>query len=175
MAVTRTTTVTKTFARVELIGLQIGIALRRAGVAESSARNVLQGASEKLIGEVSLYGLDSTKRCWAELFMKIDWRRHELHMTAGRTTVAIDAGWHDDLSVEVEMSERLFKDFCATHGLNVHLVIRYRPGVDRDAANRRLGFVRAAPVVWRGGAVGTAMSIPELDEFSVGVRLLDQV
>ncbi|HXA62217.1 MAG TPA: hypothetical protein VNW94_23960 [Streptosporangiaceae bacterium] len=41
-------------------------------------------------------------------------------------------------------------------------------------ANRELGFVSARPVQWSGGFQGTTMSIPELDEITVGVYLAGQ-
>jgi hypothetical protein len=52
--------------------------------------------------------------------------------------------------------------------------VRYSPGVDRNAVDHELGFRPADPIRWRDGTIGTAMSITELDEVSVGIKVSDQ-
>lgn len=170
---TRTRTRTQTFTRAELIVVQVDRVLTRQRLPERYVDKILKGIRRRLIAEISIYGLDVHDACYAELFMRIDWARNQFHLAAGRDKVTIDSRWHDNLSIEADKSMELFEAFCHEFSLAVSCHARYAPGVDRDVANRELGFVRAEPVRWAGGLVGTAMSVPELDEFAVGVHFVD--
>jgi hypothetical protein len=175
MAITRTTTVTATFTRQWLIELQIDRVLARVGATSATSKGVLSGLAKKWIVEVSVYGLDAVGRCAAELLLKIDWDRNAFHLSAGRETVELDGSWEDGISVEVDRTLILFLEYVQEENLSSKIHVRYAPTVDEEAANRELGFVPAEPVTWRGGFVGTAMTVTDLDEFSVGVRLVDDV
>jgi hypothetical protein len=111
--------------------------------------------------------------CHAELYISIDWDRNALHVAAGRNTVDVDGRWRDGIAIEVDRTLALFNDLCAERDLAVAFHTRYRAGVDRAAANGHLGFAPADPVQWREGRLGSAMSVPELDEFTIGVRLTE--
>ncbi len=169
--VTRTRTSTKTFARIDLLELQIDRVLTRTCVSGKEA--ILRGIREGWIMEVSVYGVDASGLCWAELFIKIDWERHKMHLAAGRSTVSIDSRWsQDSTAVETDKTLALFERYRAEHGLHGLCHVRYRTGINRQQANLALGFTAADPIRWKGGHVGTHMSIPELDEFSIGVELI---
>lgn len=174
MAITRTATYTATYTRTELIKLQVERVLVRSAMAPESVRAVLKGVDQRWISEISVYGLDRNGECHAELFIKIDWSRNALHMSAGRDTVQVDAGWQGGISTEVDLALGKFELFIRELGLRKVVHTRYGPGVDRAMANRQLGFTPATPVRWRGGTFGTVMSIPELDEVTVGVNATGQ-
>jgi hypothetical protein len=173
MPITLTHTATRTFTRIDLMKLQIERVLYRCRIDETSTRQILAAIDQKWIAEISLYGMDTTGECHAELYMSIDWARNELHIAAGRNTVGVDDRWRDGIAIEVEKTLALFEDVCAERDLKVIFHTRYRSGVDSIAANEHLGFVAVNPVRWREGKVGSAMSVPELDEFTIGVRLTE--
>lgn len=171
MSFTRTSTATRTFTRIDLMRMQIQRVLMRCRVDEESTNKLLLAVTKKWIREISLYGLDGIGNCVGELFISIDWTKNQLHVAAGRNTVTIDERWKNDVSIEVEMALNLFEDLCRAERLSTIWHCRYREGVDGLLANTQLGFESATPVKWRGGYTGTGMSIPELDEFTVGVRI----
>lgn len=174
MAVVRTRTATKTFTRVSLMKMQIDRVLTRSRVSSDYIRRILRGVDNRWIAEISVYAIDGAEACWCELFMRIDWSRNEIHVADGRDAVTIDSRWTDDIAVEVEKALGLFEDYANDHDLRILVHTRYRSEVDREAANRTLGFVNAEPVRWAGGMVGSAMTVPELDEFTVGINIIDQ-
>lgn len=173
MAITRTRTVTKTFTRTDLIKLQVDIALNRVGIPAASIKRFLLGLEYRWIAEISVYALDSHGQCWSELFFRVDWERNQFHILAGRDSVAIDERWRNDTAVEVERTLNLFYEYAMEHRLNVICHSRYRPGVDRAHANRTLGMVDASPVTWLGGTIGSSMTVPEVDEFTVGINMFE--
>lgn len=174
MVVARTATYTATYARAELIKLQVQRVLTRSTSDQDYIRRLLLGVEKGWIGEISVYGLDRTNACHAELFIKIDWSRNTLHMSAGRDTVHVDAGWKDGVSTEIDLALQKFELVTRELGLRKVVYSRYTSGVNRDRANRELGFRTADPIQWRSGFYGTTMSIPELDEVTVGINLAGQ-
>lgn len=173
MAITRTATYTATYTRTVLIKMQIERVLMRSGMNPRNMRSVLHGVDQRWISEISVYGLDGQGYCHTELFVRIDWNRNALHLAAGRDTVQIDAGWEDGISTEIDLALQKFETFCRDLRLTKKVTVRYAPGLDSHDINRRLGFSPAAPVQWRGGTIGTVMSIPELDEVTVGLNAAD--
>lgn len=171
MAITRTATTTATYARTELVKMQIERILRRSAVDRNTITRILLGVDNGWISELSIYGLDDSGWCHAELFIRIDWNRNALHISAGRDTVQIDAGWEGGIATEVDLALEKFDMFARRLGLRKTFHVRYTPGYDVDTINQRLGFSRARPVRWRDGTVGTVMSIPELDEVTVGINV----
>jgi hypothetical protein len=174
MAIARTATYTATYARAELIKLQVERVLVRSSLDRSAVQSLLMGVERRWISEISVYGLDQTDTCHAELFVKIDWRRNKLHMSAGRDTVQLDAGWVDGISTEIDLALQRFELVTRELGLRKIVHCRYAVGVNGSMANRELGLIDADPVQWRSGFYGTTMSVPELDEFTVGVNLAGQ-
>jgi hypothetical protein len=171
MTITRTATYTATYTRQAIIELQVSRILARVNAARSTQDAIIRGVTNKWIAEISLYGMNGSSRCAAELFVKIDWQRNAIHMAAGKHSISLDSSWQSGVSVEVEKTLALFLEFVASEHLSVKIYTRYAPGVDRAHANRVLGFITAQPVTWVGGSIGTAMTIPELDEFTIGLNL----
>jgi hypothetical protein len=173
MAITRTATYTATYTRQALIELQISRILGRVGADRATQDAIIKGLHSKWIKELSFYAMNNVNQCRAELFVKIDWGRNSLHVSAGRDTISLDTSWRDGVAVEVEKTLALFLEFKASESLNVSIHTRYAPGVDYAHANRTLGFAPAGPVTWANGSIGTAMTIPELDEFTIGLNFAE--
>lgn len=171
MAITRTATRTNTYTRMVLIKLQVSRVLERTRIDESSTRKILLGIEKRWISEISVYGLDDIDICHIELYIRIDWDRNQIHVAAGRDSIDIDDRWHDGISIEVEQSLALFDDYSREMSLHNKFHVRYTPGTDRQTARSGLGFKGADPVKWRDGFTGTAMGIPELDEFTIGINM----
>src|SRR6185369_841055 len=111
MTYTRTATSTKTFDRIELLKLQVAIALRRASIPESTVDKIRRGVDRQWIDRVVVYGRDGHERAWCSLTLHIDWNKHQLHLDAGRATVVIDDRWTSDTAVELDEALRLFQGF----------------------------------------------------------------
>ena len=173
MAFTRTRTTTRTFARLSLIKMQVRRVLARARIKKDHSKRIVLGVDLRLIGRLMLYGVGADQRCFAELFIEIDWERNAIHMAAGREDVHVDDRWPQDTAIEVDEALRLFLEIVDAEGLKILCRTRYAPGVDRDTANQRLGFRPADPVQWAGGTVGSRFVIPELDEVAVGVNVIE--
>jgi hypothetical protein len=171
MAIARTATYTTTYTRMELIKLQISRVLKRTRVDASSTSSILLGIENRWISEISIYGLDDTDICHVELYIKIDWYRNQVHIAAGRDSINIDDRWNDGISIELEQSLALFEDYSREMELHNIFHVRYPPRTDQQLVRSRLGFKSADPVKWQGGFKGTAMGIPELDEFTVGINM----
>jgi hypothetical protein len=105
--------------------------------------------------------------------MKIDWDRNELHVKTGRNNVVIDSRWRDDVAIEVDKTMTLFEEYCAGRDFEIVCYMRYASGVDRVHAHSVLGFVDTPDVTWAGPLAGTEMTIPEIDEFTIGINLVD--
>lgn len=171
MASTRTATTARTFSRLDLMTMQVERILERCHVSEGTATKIARGIKEKWLAELSVYGLDSDGAAVAQLYMTIDWQKHEIHVAAGRETVTVDGRWRQGIAIEVEKALALFGDVCEAENLTNDLHARYRPGVDHAVVDASLGFKDAEPVKWRSGVVGSAMTIPEIDEVVVGVKI----
>jgi len=172
MAFARTATYTATYTRVELIKLQVQRVLARSIPDQRGYINkLLRGIDKRYISEISVYGLDRDEMCRAELFIEIDWKRNALHISAGREKVQVDSRWQEGIAVEVDLTLQKFEEVTRELGLHKIVYCRYGPGVNREKANRELGLQPADPVRWKSGFVGTKMSIPELDEFSIGINI----
>jgi len=142
----------------------------RVGLAKFTIDAIMKGINKKWIAEISLYGMNGQGLCAGELYVKIDWQRNTFHLAAGKDSILLDQSWNDGVSVEVEKTLALFLDFLSAEGLTIKCTTRYATGVDRTYANSVLGFSRGQKVTWVSGTVGTAMTIPELDEFTIGVK-----
>jgi hypothetical protein len=105
--------------------------------------------------------------------MKIDWERNEIHVKAGRNNVVIDSRWRDDVAIEVDKTMTLFEEYCAGRDFEIGCYVWYASGVDAVYANSVLGLVDATDVTWAGPLAGTEMTIPEIDEFTIGINLVD--
>ena len=174
-AYTRTRTVTTTWARIDLLIMQVRIALRRTtNTDETTLKEVFErGLHEKLIGEVNICGVDGQEQRHAEIRIMIDWEKHQLHIRAGREEVTIDSRWTEGTSIEIDEAVRLFNEYVRKKNLRTIWRVAYAPGVDVSRARKILGLVPADPVKWMGKKVSLLWRIEELDEMAVEFYVSD--
>lgn len=170
MAATRTST--STFTRIELLTLQMKIALKKTlNISEESFdRYVRQGLRLKLIGSITIYAIQADGRCRAQLRLKIDWERHRLHIEEGRERLPMDRRWQNQAAPELQEYVEGFVNFVAEHDLTTKWTIGFAPGADYDYACRTLGLDRGSAGVprWAGRAEGFTWDATGLDELKIG-------
>lgn len=171
-----TTSGTFTFARIELLKMQVRRALRRAApsISEESLQRIESGIDLFFIARVSVYGYNAQRLATAELRLEIDWKEHNAQMSQGRISVTIDDRWRDHTSIDVDEAVRLFVKYVEANGLSTDWFVYYGPDVNTDNANRRLGFRTAAAPQWAARAVSSFSKVPELPELRVGVKMIDK-
>lgn len=174
MASTNTFTATKTFTRMNLLKMQIRIALRNTSdIAYESLNNIVnQGIEKKYLKKINVYGIDEEKYCRAQMSMEIDWDEHNLQMSKGKVTVAVDKKWKDDTAVEVDEVVQLFNDIVEYWSLKTQVHYVYSPNVDTEKVNKELGLSSAENIQWKTATKDeTSKKIPKLSELKVGIRL----
>lgn len=164
---------TFTFARMQLLTMQVRIALRRAtGIAPHELASVEKGVQNKWITRVSIFGLDARNLCKAELSLEIDWLRHEVHISQGRGMVATDA-WGGDTAIELQEALTVFTDFVAESKLSSSWVVTYSSNVDVNMVDRELGFSRVNFPKWASSPDAQSRLRPkEIDEFGIHLRFI---
>lgn len=178
MARTFTYTQTKTFARVDLLKMQIRIALRRTtNIQQEALRRLEMGVGNYWIRRFLVYGLDSQNLCRAQLTLEINWNEYHTQLSVGRAMITIDGRWVDDTAIEVEEAVNLFNSFVASEGLKTHWRVQYADWVYADEAMHQrvqseLNLTKAASVTWAGEKHGGSYQVPEIPEFSVGCYLV---
>lgn len=175
MATTRTKTVTKTYARTDLLIMQVEIALRRTtDIDKTRLKEVFErGLREKMIGEIGIYGVDDQEYCHAQIKIEIDWKRHQFHIREGRGDVTIDSRWVEGTSIEIDVATRNFSKWVNDRNLRTFWYVTYVSGVDRSEANAMLGLRPADPVKWKGKMHSDSFQVDELDELGVGLCAVD--
>jgi hypothetical protein len=175
MAMTSTLSKTKTYARIDLLKLQVSIALRRTtNLSDVALERLLKGVQNQWINRIDIYGVDSTEEARCQLRVLIDWQRHEVHIAAGRTTVSPHQGWPDDLAFELGDSIELFMEYVRAHRLTTTWFTGHPDlGERRAAIFAELGLVDADTPSWAGGKVNVTFNVPELDEMTVALYLLE--
>ena len=174
MATTRA--FTSTYTRIELIKTQFRVTLRRTTLIENDTLEVIERAIDnKWIKELTIYAFDYYNYCRGELTLIIDWNEFDIHMSQGNVKVAIDDQmWNNQTAVEIDELIRLFNKFVQSKGLQTRFVVQYPSHLDSNYINSQLGFVTADPVTWaKGGTINESLSIEELPELKIGLRLID--
>lgn len=167
----RTSTYLVTYARVGLLRLQMDWILRRSGIAASAREAIVRGIENRWIENVTLNWLNSANFVMAQLSINVDWNMFSLRAAVSEfiepspLRSAEATGFVDAIES--------FLGSIADESFHVSFTIRYVRGVDRDEANQVLGFKRATPVKWAGGADERIAATPEeLDEFTISLRLV---
>lgn len=172
MAKTITYTGTKTFTRVELLKLQVHIALRKTTniTDEILARTVDKGIDKQLLSKITVYGVDDQNICRAQLILEIDWDEHNRQIMHGKATVTIDSRWTDDTAIELDETIKIFNSYVESNSLKVKWQYSHPQEVDLAVVCRELGVVKAETIklkpIWE-------KKIPELPELCVGLFLPD--
>lgn len=175
MTMTSTLSTTKTYPRIDLLKLQVSIALKRTtNLSDISLKRLLKGVQNQWINRIDIYGVDFADEARCQLGILIDWQRYQVHIAAGRTTVSPHKGWPDDLAYELGDSIELFMEYVREHRLTTTWITGHPPlGEQRAAIFAELGLVDADAPPWAGGKVNVTFNVPELDEMTVDLYLLE--
>lgn len=168
---TRTRTVTTTWTRINLLVRQVNIVLRRTtNTDKNSLKEIFErGLREKIIGKITVYGVDDLGLCHAEIRIMIDWEKYQIHIREGRENVTTDSRWVEGTSLEVDELTRDFNEYVCEKSLRTFWRVAYAPRVDVRKANKILGLSSADHVKWKNGKKGGQLwHIEDLDEMSVG-------
>jgi hypothetical protein len=177
MAQTHSTTKTQAMARMSLIRIQVASALQETGaVSQEKADRIMIGIKEKWIEFVRIYGIDANAKAHAELRLGIDWRRHEMHIVAGRSDVNLGRGRSaDPRSVVLRECISIFNEYVAENHLTVKVHISYPSYLSHqvDSMNQTLGLRTSDLPEWSGPTIGEDMEDPDIDEFTAGIHLTE--
>lgn len=175
MAFTGTWATTGTYTRIDLITMQIRIALRHSTkISKTDLAAIQKGIDNYWIKQVSVYGFDKDGLCRAELILEIDWNEYDSLLSAGKATVAIDQKWIDNTAIEIDEAVNLFNKFVTQNDLNPEWRVVYVSWVNRDDINDKLGFVRSAPINWAGQGKLWKQPIEGLSELHVGLYMVNE-
>lgn len=175
MAMTNTLSRTKTYPRIDLLKLQVSIALKRTTtLSDDALKRLSKGIQNQWINRIDVYGVDSAAEARCQLAIIIDWQLHRVHIAAGRTTVSPHKGWPDDLAFELGDSIELFMEYVREHGLTTTWITGHPPlGHRRAAIFAELGLIDADAPRWAGGKADVKFNVPELDEMTIELYLLE--
>lgn len=171
---TGTWATTGTYTLIDLIIMQIKIALRHSSkISKTDLAAIEKGINNHWIKQVSVYGFDKDRLCRAELILEIDWNEYDTSLSVGKATVAIDQTWINNTAIEIDEAVNLFKKFVKQNDLNPEWRVSYVSWVDRDDINRKLGFVRSEPINWAGqNGILWGKLIEGLPELHVGLYFI---
>jgi hypothetical protein len=178
MAVTRTNTRTFTFTRIELIKMQVSIALRRTTIVpEETLSKLLIGIENKWIEEFHVYAFDKNNLCKAELRLRMDWVKHTAEINMGNKDVTINNKWENNTAIELDESIKLFNSYVQTDGLWTEWRISFTLAVRSNSellkkAREVLGTHQGESIKWASKKEGSEFTIPELSELKVGCYIV---
>lgn len=178
MATTRTNTRTFTFTRIELIKMQVSVALRRTTIIpEAKLSQLLIGIDNKWIEEFSVYAFNRNNLCRAELILKMDWEKHTAELNLGHNDVRIDKKWESNTAIELDESIKLFNSYVKSESLWTEWRVQYTDEVHSNLelkikVRKLLGTQPSKPIEWSGNKEGTEFAIPELGEMKVGCYIV---
>lgn len=174
MATTRTNTRTFTFTRIELIKMQISVALRRTTfIPDDKLSQLLIGIDNKWIEEFSVYAFDKENLCKAQLLLRMDWEKHTAQLNMGQNDVTIDKKWENNTAIELDEAIKLFNSYVNSELLWTEWRVFYTFDVRSNEillnkVRQMLGTHSGQPIKWGGKKEGNEFGIPELVEMKVG-------
>jgi hypothetical protein len=168
-----TMTRTETFARFDLLELQIRIMLREASDidAQDLDRISLGLKDPHYIEMIVVQGLFPHGTIGAELRLAIDWRMHKLEMRSGGEMVQVPPSWTNGVAPSIEEGVRTFLSACRQAGLQREWSVFYSAGFDFQSVNRYLGFTPSTHRVWERDPQSANLGLGPLGEGSLVVRL----
>ena len=176
MAETRTTTTTLT--RVEVLAFQINQVVRLTTSGSDSFPRIVEKGIEQnqWLEVINVHAVDAAGEIHAEIVMRIDWERHNLHINADEKFIDIDLSrpGAQHVSVTIEDIIRFFNKKAKEEGWITRWTVRCRPDVDREFVFKELGLVASPPRKWASGEpIHVWGEVPDkLDELSMDFTLL---
>ena len=127
-----------------------------------------QGLEKKYIKQIDIYGLEKSGLCRAQLKIKIDWQKHQIHISEGRHMVKIPEKWLDNGAIEVDEMTKLFREFVESENLETTWQFTFSNDVDIEKARKELGTSPATAPSWKGRIVGQSFEVSGADEMKIG-------
>lgn len=169
----RSYTGTATFARFDLLQLQVIYLLREAGGASSdSIEKIKIGLAEPhYIDTVKVLGIFDDGDLGAEIRLEIDWREHNVAIKAGGSHLQAPNTWTDGVAVSISEVTTTFLNACERVRLQTDWVVCYGRQYDRDKVNQLLGFTPADARRWKRDPDQLKFGFGQLTEASVTILL----
>jgi len=159
-----TFTGTRTWARFDLLALQIKSLLSNAaGASNSSVESVYKGLlPPHYINQVAVRGyFPHNEKLGAELRIYIDWREHTLQIAAGGECIQAPNNWVEGIAPDMKHATDVFVDLCKSARLSTEWVVVYSNEFDANKVDKILGFTTAKKRQWQ--------STPEVMNLNMGV------
>lgn len=169
----RSYTGTATFARFDLLQLQVIYLLREVGgVSSDSIEKIKTGLVEPhYIDTVKVLGVFDNGNLGAELRLEIDWREHNAAIKAGESHLQAPNTWTDGVAVSISEATATFLNVCERARLQTEWVVCYGQQYDRGKVNQFLGFMPANARKWRRGPDQLKFGFGQLTEASMTISL----
>ncbi len=167
---------TSTFARLHFIKIQLKVALQKTTEIDSAAlERHMEAVENRWIHSYSIYALDTSHLCRAELRLDIDWDEYDHQISVGRMTVVADRKLMDASGVTVEVDTMVegFQHFVRDERLSTIWRVRYSESVEREGKYEEVSsYIQTRPATslrWKGAPLSMQKSpVPDL---KVGLRL----
>lgn len=171
---TRAITGVQTFARFEILELQVRSMLREAAdVAPDILDRISLGLKDPHYVEVIIVrGLYRHGNIGAEMRLSIDWRQHRLELSSAGSEVQAPTSWLEGIAPSISEGVRTFLIACEAAELSREWIVMYGQQFSADDVNRYLGFERAEPRKWERTPESSGdFALGPLREASLVVRL----
>jgi hypothetical protein len=168
-----TMTRTETFARFDLLELQIRVMLRDASdISPQDLDRISLGLKDPhYIEMIVVQGLFQHGTIGAELRLGIDWRMHKLELKSGGQMVQVPSSWTNGVAPSIQEGVRTFLSACRQARLTREWSVFYGAGFDFQSVNRYLGFKAGPHRVWERDPQSLDLGLGPLGEGSLVVRL----
>ena len=169
----RSYTGTVTFARFDLLQLQVIYLLREAGGTSSdSIKKIKTGLVEPhYIDTVRVLGVFDNGHLGAELRFEIDWREHDAAIKTGGSHLQAPNTWTDGVAVSVSEATATFLDACERARLQTEWMVCYGQQYDRDKVNQLLGVTPVDVRKWGRCPDQLKFGFGQLTEASMTISL----
>jgi hypothetical protein len=168
---------TATYSRPQLIGLQIEEALVKAtDISIARASQIKEAFERQELETLHIVGYDKAGVVQVELTCEVDWGKHKVFMSMGKTVVVPGRGWEGSTAFELDRALRAFNSIVKEMNLSTTWRVVYTDRIRNDqilraAQNQKLGLVTAEPIKWPPGANVHSMVIDGLEEMSITIRV----
>jgi hypothetical protein len=170
---TQTRTRTSTYARTELLRVNLELVIARllenaAGLIERILRPAL---NQQVIRSLEFFGFDDEHRCHIRLQLNIDWAEHKMQLETS-PQARLDSRWQRGQAPEVRVLLQEFEKVVEERGLRVGAVMRLVPGPKPDWLRGLVRPGRRSPD-WVEPPHSTKYSVRGLSELEVALELAD--
>lgn len=175
----QTYTSTKTYTRIVFLQRQIVEVLRSTTqISDEKLEKILQAVEDKWVDRIDVYALDYNNLCRARLKMSIYWDEYEKQMAIGKTTIAVDTRWKNDLLPQTDSAIWAFNKYVRKFSLRTQWRVSYTDWVRRNSSQlarvrRFLGTSPGKPIKWAGKTIEDYIKNNDFPEFGIGLYFVE--